>query len=49
VINYSVGEALVRGYVDRVGGADPAARWAAYEHILGTPSLPADLAADQAK
>ena len=49
VINYSVGEALVRGYVDRVGGADPAARWAAYEHILATPSLPADLAADQAK
>jgi hypothetical protein len=43
VINYSVGEDLVRTYVDRVGGADPKARWAAYEHILSTPTLPADL------
>ena len=43
VINYSVGEALVSAYVDRVGGKDPDARWAAYEHILSTPMLPADL------
>lgn len=42
VINYSSGESLVRDYVDRVGN-DPAARWAAYEHILSTPVLPADL------
>ncbi len=42
VINYSAGEALVRDYVDRVGH-DPAARWAAYEHILSTPTLPSDL------
>ena len=42
VINYSSGEVLVRNYVDRVGD-DPAARWAAYEHILSTPILPADL------
>ncbi len=43
IINYSVGEDLVRSYVDRAG-SDPAARWAAYEHILSTPTLPADLA-----
>jgi hypothetical protein len=43
VINYSVGEDLVRNYVDRMGGSDPKARWAAYEHILATPTLPADL------
>lgn len=43
VINYSVGEDLVRNYVDRIGGSDPKARWAAYEHILATPTLPADL------
>jgi hypothetical protein len=43
VINYSVGENLVRDYVDRVGGSDPKARWAAYEHILATPTLPSDL------
>lgn len=42
VINYSSGEVLVRDYVDRAGD-DPAARWAAYEHILSTPTLPADL------
>jgi hypothetical protein len=44
VINYSVGEDLVRAYVDRAGG-DAAARWAAYEHILSTPTLPSDLTA----
>lgn len=43
VINYSVGEDLVRRYVER-HGVDTAARWAAYEHILATPTLPADLA-----
>lgn len=43
VINYSVGEALVSGYVDRVGGNDLDARWAAYEHILSAPMLPSDL------
>ncbi len=43
VINYSVGEALVRDYVGRMGGTDPTARWAAYEHILSTPTLPSDL------
>lgn len=43
VINYSVGEDLVRAYVDRAG-SDQRARWAAYEHILSTPTLPADLA-----
>jgi hypothetical protein len=43
VINYSVGEDLVRAYVDRAG-SEPGARWAAYERILSTPTLPADLA-----
>ena len=43
VINYSSGEDVVRAYVDRAG-ADPAARWKAYEHILSTPVLPSDLA-----
>jgi hypothetical protein len=43
VINYSIGEDLVRAYVDRAG-SEPRARWAAYERILSTPTLPADLA-----
>jgi hypothetical protein len=43
VMNYSVGRDLVAGYVDRHGGQDIKARWSAYEHILFTPVLPADL------
>jgi hypothetical protein len=43
VINYSLGEDLVRAYVDR-HGSDPAARWAAYVRIMSMPTLPADLA-----
>jgi hypothetical protein len=43
VINYSVGEDLVRAYVER-HGSDPEARWAAYIRIMSTPTLPADLA-----
>jgi len=43
VINYSVGEDLVRSYVER-HGVDETGRWAAYEHIVSTPTLPADLA-----
>lgn len=42
VINYSVGEELVRDYVDR-HSSDEAGRWAAYAHIMSTPTLPADL------
>jgi hypothetical protein len=42
VINYSVGEDLVRAYVDRHGG-DQKARWAAYVRIMSMPTLPADL------
>lgn len=43
VMNYSVGRDLVAAYVDRHGGKDVNARWAAYEHIMATPILPADL------
>ena len=42
VINYSVGEDLVRAYVDRAGN-DANARWAAYVRILSRPTLPVDL------
>ena len=43
VMNYSIGRDLVAAYVDRHGGKDVNARWAAYEHIMSTPILPADL------
>lgn len=42
VINYSAGETLVRDHVETAGDT-PAARWAAYEHLLSTPTLPSDL------
>lgn len=42
VINYATGEDVVRAFVERAG-ADPAARWAAYESILTEPTLPRDL------
>jgi hypothetical protein len=42
IINYSTGEALIRSYVDRMGG-DAQARWAAYIGIMSKPTLPSDL------
>jgi len=42
IINYEMGEALVRTYVERVGDA-PAERWAAFERIMTEPTLPTDL------
>lgn len=42
VINYSAGEDLVRGYVER-HGHDVDSRWAAYVKIMSQPTLPADL------
>jgi hypothetical protein len=43
VINYNLGKDIVREYVERVGGSDPARRWAAFAAILTAPRLPADL------
>jgi len=42
IINYSTGEALIRSYVDRLGG-DAKARWAAYVGVMSKPTLPSDL------
>lgn len=47
VINYSAGEELVRAYIDR-HSSDEAGRWAAYAHIMSAPTLPADLAPQEA-
>ena len=44
VINYGLGQDLVRAHVE-AAGSDPAARWAAMERILSEPTVPADLAA----
>jgi hypothetical protein len=42
VINYGLGQDLVRAYVEAVG-TDPKARWARMEKILSEPTLPGDL------
>ncbi|HST35036.1 MAG TPA: hypothetical protein VLK25_00185 [Allosphingosinicella sp.] len=43
VINYGLGQAMVKAYIERAG-PDPAARWAAMRRLLSEPSLPSDLA-----
>jgi hypothetical protein len=42
VINYGLGQDMVRAYVE-AAGADPKARWARMEKILSEPTLPTDL------
>ena len=42
VINYGLGQDLVRQYID-AAGTTPQARWSAMERILSEPTLPADL------
>jgi len=42
IINYSVGQDLVRAHVERAGKSE-AAHWAAMEHVISEPTTPADL------
>jgi hypothetical protein len=42
VINYGLGQDMVRAYVEAVG-PDPKERWARMEKILSEPTLPSDL------
>ena len=42
VINYGLGQDMVRAYVE-AAGAGPKARWARMEKILSEPTLPSDL------
>ena len=44
VINYNLGEDLVKAYVERQAGADPAARWQVFAELLSSPRLPSGLA-----
>ncbi|MBW3671403.1 MAG: hypothetical protein KY432_06990, partial [Acidobacteria bacterium] len=43
VINYNLGQDLVRRYIEAEAGDDPAARWRVFERILSTPTLPNDI------
>ncbi|HWH17713.1 MAG TPA: hypothetical protein VNT77_05165 [Allosphingosinicella sp.] len=42
VINYGLGQDMVRAYVE-AAGPDPRARWARMEKLLSEPTLPSDL------
>ncbi len=43
VINYNLGRDMVAAWVDAKGGDDPAGRWEAFDELLSSPRLPADL------
>ncbi len=43
VINYNLGEDLVRTYVERHAGNDPAKRWDVFATLLSSPRLPSAL------
>ncbi len=44
VINYNLGQDLVRSYIERVApGDDLTARWTAFEQLLSSPRLPSGL------
>ncbi len=44
VINYNLGQDLVKAYVEALAGApDPARRWAAFTGLLSSPRLPSGL------
>ncbi len=43
VINYKLGEELVREYIEAKAGADPAARWRVFGELISSPRLPSGL------
>ena len=44
VVNYRLGEDLIRQHIDRVAGTDPNARWKAFIDLLASPPVVSDLA-----
>ncbi len=45
VINYNLGEDMVRSYIEKRGGtaAEPEKRWREFEQLLASPRLPSDI------
>jgi hypothetical protein len=48
VINYNVGEDMVRAYIEKRGGTvdQPEKRWHEFERLLASPRMPGDIRAD---
>jgi hypothetical protein len=45
VINYNLGEDMVRRYIEKRSGADPEKRWSEFAKLLASPRLPSGLEA----
>ncbi len=43
VINYNLGEDMVRGYIEKRSGTDPDKRWSEFGKLLSSPRLPSGL------
>jgi len=45
VINYNLGEDMVRSYIEKRGGTEqqPEQRWHDFEQLLASPRLPGDI------
>lgn len=43
MVTYTVGRQLVREYVEKYGGDDPARRWQAFRTLMSTPQTPSGL------
>jgi hypothetical protein len=45
VINYNLGEDMVRSYIEKRGGTatEPEKRWREFEQLLAAPRLPGDI------
>jgi len=43
VINYNLGEDMVRNYIEKRSGADPEKRWSEFGKLLSSPRLPSGL------
>jgi hypothetical protein len=43
VINYNLGEDMVRGYIEKRSGPDPEKRWSEFGKLLSSPRLPSGL------
>ena len=48
VINYNLGEDMVRSYIEKLGGTanQPEQRWRKFEQLLASPRLPGDIRSD---
>ena len=47
VINYNLGEDMVRRYIEKRSGTDPEKRWSEFGKLLSSPRLPSGLTTNE--